>query len=117
MVWILCPYFLLTLHGVLGAWYHFVQKAALSPSPAWSSCCHSQLLPDAGNKGRSKAVPQNKIVLWGCTMCGTSELRNTGSVLFWVSCKGLLVYAKIVSVFILGGFKVICRCSLSIENS
>lgn len=107
------------LMGFLGARYHFVYKSAQSASPTQSSCCSSPLLPGAGDNSRSKAVPQNKIVQWGCTMCvwDTSELRNTRSVLFWGSCRGLLVYTRVVSVCILGGFKVVCRCSVSVDNT
>ena len=35
----------------LGAWYDFVQKAALPASPAYPTFCPSPLLSDAGDNG------------------------------------------------------------------
>lgn len=104
--------------------YSFVQNSAQSASPAQSSCCPSLLLPDAGDNGRSKIVPQTGFcdgVVW-CEKWikwkwGSSELRKMRSVLFWGNCKGLLVYARTVKVCILGGCKVICECSLSIDST
>lgn len=101
MVWMLSSYFLWASHEVFGSKVLFcAEVCTVCKSSIEQSCCPS----DAGDSGRRKAVPQSRIVWWGCTMraclCGTSELRKTRSVLFWGSCSGSLVYDRIVFAFL-----------------